>query len=580
MGSLTSPTPAETTFEALGLPAPLLEALTRLGYEEPTPIQREAIPPLLAGKDVLGQAATGTGKTAAFALPLLSRLNVGVCDAFQTSALVLVPTRELAMQVAEAVQKYGSALGVSVVAIYGGQDISQQFRRLKRGVDVVVATPGRAIDHLKRKTLSLERVGTVVLDEADEMLDMGFADELEEILAALPEKRQSALFSATLPHRIARIAEKHLHSPVRINIARAHVSPGDQPQVRQSAYVVPRAYKGVALARILEVERPQSALVFCRTRDEVDELAERLADQGFRAEALHGGLNQEQRDRVMKRFKSHDVELLVATDVAARGLHIESLSHVVNYDVPNAPDAYVHRIGRTGRAGKEGVAITLAEPSEVRFLHMLEKAGGAKIALLPVPNPKQLRELRLQDTQAAVREATEAGELDEFRALAEALSLEAGGIEAVAAAALKLLHQGRNPPGPGDEVEIPASEARPSRAAHGERGSRHPGAAPRGAHQTGGARKGGARQHAGRAGPESASRLFIGAGSRAGIRPADLVGAIANEAGVDSKNIRVVEIREPYSLVEVPSEVAGRVITALSGTTLRGRKVQVRLERS
>src|SRR5207248_7109303 len=362
-----------TPFETLGLDAPLISALTALGYEEPTPIQREAIPPLLHGRDMLGQAATGTGKTAAFALPLLQRISRTADETSAVRALILVPTRELAMQVAEAVHRYGKGLATRVLPVYGGQSIQQQLRSLRRGVDVIVATPGRALDHIRRGSLSLTSVQVVILDEADEMLDMGFADDLEEILEALPAERQTALFSATIPPRIAEIAERYLKKPVRLRIAREAVAPGSAPRVRQVAYVVPRQYKVQALGRVLDMESPTSAIVFCRTRTEVDELSETLIGRGYRAEALHGGLSQEQRDRVMQRFRDGTTELLIATDVAARGLDIEHVSHVVNFDVPSAPDGYVHRIGRTGRAGREGVAITLAEPREHRMLRNIEQ---------------------------------------------------------------------------------------------------------------------------------------------------------------------------------------------------------------
>src|SRR5690348_7884463 len=289
-------------FATLGLDAALVDALATLGYEEPTPIQREAIPPLLAGRDVLGQAATGTGKTAAFALPLLQRIGARADESPAVRALVLVPTRELAMQVAEAIHRYGKGLRTRVLPIYGGQSIQQQLRALRRGVDVIVATPGRALDHIRRGSLNLTEVRVVVLDEADEMLDMGFADDLEAILESLPSERQTALFSATIPSRIASIAETHLEDPVRVRIARETITREGAPRVRQVAYVVPRQYKTAALGRVLDMESPSSAIVFCRTRTEVDELSETLVGQGYRAEPLHGGLSQEQRDRVMQRF--------------------------------------------------------------------------------------------------------------------------------------------------------------------------------------------------------------------------------------------------------------------------------------
>ncbi|HET9797502.1 MAG TPA: DEAD/DEAH box helicase, partial [Gemmatimonadaceae bacterium] len=315
-------------FAALGLDSRLVEALGALGYEEPTPVQREAIPPLLAGRDVLGQAATGTGKTAAFALPLLHRVTPDAEPRERTTALILVPTRELAMQVAEAVHRYGKSLGVCALPIYGGAAMESQLRMLRRGVDVVVATPGRALDHIRRRTLHLDAVKVVVLDEADEMLDMGFAEDLESILAATPADRQTALFSATLPPRIADIANAHLRDPVRVRIDREVLPAGAAPRVRQVAYIVGRAHKIATLGRVLDVENPTSAIVFCRTRTEVDELTESLNGRGYRAEALHGGMSQEQRDRVMKRFRANTTDLLVATDVAARGLDVQHVSHV------------------------------------------------------------------------------------------------------------------------------------------------------------------------------------------------------------------------------------------------------------
>ncbi|HEY2331181.1 MAG TPA: DEAD/DEAH box helicase, partial [Acidimicrobiales bacterium] len=346
--------PTPTGFAELGLRPELLTALTELGYEEPTPIQREAIPPVLAGRDLLGQAATGTGKTAAFALPVLQRL--GTSTGMAPRALILVPTRELAMQVSEAVHRYGRGLGARVLPVYGGQPIVRQLQALSRGVDIVVATPGRAVDHLNRGSLPLATIESVVLDEADEMLDMGFAEDIETLLGAVTGEHQTVLFSATLPARIGGIARRHLHDPVRIEIGRPVPAAGGGPLVRQTAYMVARSHKAAALGRILDVEGPAAALVFCRTRNEVDELTETLNGRGHRAEALHGGMDQEQRDRVMGRLRGGTADLLVATDVAARGLDVDHLSHVVNYDVPSAPETYVHRIGRIGRAGREGVA--------------------------------------------------------------------------------------------------------------------------------------------------------------------------------------------------------------------------------
>jgi ATP-dependent RNA helicase DeaD len=574
-------TPPDSSFDSLGLIPPLLESIRALGYEEPSPIQRAALPPLLAGKDLLGIAATGTGKTAAFALPLLQRIEPGARKPFTTSALVLVPTRELAMQVAEAIHRYGQKLGVTVLPLYGGQVIGQQLRVLKRGVDVVVATPGRALDHLQRKTLKLDDVQVVVLDEADEMLDMGFAEDLEAILSATPEERQTALFSATLPTRIAGIAERHLREPVRVKIAKEKVQQGELPRVRQTAYIVPRAFKVATLCRVLDVESPTAAIVFCRTRTEVDDLSVSLNGRGWRALALHGGMSQEQRDRVIKQLKTHAADLLVATDVAARGLDIPRLSHVVNFDVPNAPEAYVHRIGRTGRAGREGVAITLVEPKEHRLLRNLEKLTGQRIEVSAVPTVADLRARHLELTRASLREVLVAGGLDPFRRVVEELAAEFDVMD-VAAAAVKYIQENRDDGKAVDEEEIPVvappSEKRPRvEKAEGKgppgRAGKGPGPGGRPSREERGPRRQAER-------PDwDITRLYIGAGRNAGMRPADLVGAIAGEAGLESSRIGAIQIADAFSLVEVPEPDAERIITALRHATLRGRKVPIRRDR-
>jgi ATP-dependent RNA helicase DeaD len=568
----SAPTSADGGFLALGLSTALVAAVASLGYEEPTDIQREAIPPLIAGRDVLGQAATGTGKTAAFALPLLHRIGASVDDDSRTvRGLILVPTRELAMQVAEAVHRYGRELGVRVLPIYGGQAMQQQLRALKRGIDVVVATPGRALDHIRRRTLALDAVQMVVLDEADEMLDMGFAEDLEAILAEVPETRQTALFSATMAPAIRAIASRHLRDPELVSIARERVAPGETPRVREIAYVVQRRHKVPALARVLDMEAPTSAIVFCRTRTEVDELTETLGGRGYRAEALHGGLSQEQRDRVMRRFRDGSSELLVATDVAARGLDIEHVSHVVNFDVPSSPDAYVHRIGRTGRAGREGVAITLAEAREHRLLRNVEQFTKRKISIESVPTVHDLRARRVELVRGAIEELLVGGQLDRYRAVVEALAEEHDVLD-VAAAAVKLADEAGDT-GETDDEEIPNAfvprrDERPRREDRRARDGRPP-RDDRG-EQTGRSRFRGGRD---------VSRLYIGLGRRAGVRPGDLVGAIANEAGIDSRAIGAIEITDRFSLVEVPDDAVDDVIRALRGTTIRGKKVLARRDR-
>jgi ATP-dependent RNA helicase DeaD len=568
----SDPSSDAITFADLALAPELVGVLADLGYEEPTPIQREAIPPLLDGRDLLGQAATGTGKTAAFALPLLERLQrSGGLGGRAPSALVLVPTRELATQVSEAIHKYGRQLGVRVLPIYGGQPIVRQLKALERGVDIVVATPGRALDHIGRKTLRPSTLSTIILDEADEMLDMGFAEDIETILADTAEDRQTVLFSATMPSRITRMVNRHLTDPVKIEIGREATPAGEAPLVRQSAYVVPRAHKPAALGRILDLEAPTAAIVFCRTRAEVDGLTESLNGRGYRAEALHGGMTQEQRTRVLGRLKSGATELLVATDVAARGLDVETLTHVVNYDVPAAPEAYVHRIGRVGRAGREGVAITLVQPREHRMIKAIERTTRQKITIEKVPTIADLRARRLELTRAALQESLTEDDLEPFRVVVDTLSDEHDLVE-IAMAAIKLAHEATG--GQGDEEDIP--EVAPP--APRERGDR-PGAGPRGARPDRPARSGPGGGRPPREVSEGMTRLFVGAGRTAGIRPQDLVGAIANEAGLSGRQIGAIEIADRFSLVEVPESSADHVVSTLRGRTIKGKKATVRRER-
>jgi ATP-dependent RNA helicase DeaD len=555
---------AATGFGGLGLAESLINAVAELGYEEPTPIQREAIPLILSGRDLLAQAATGTGKTAAFALPMIHHLLQDVGKPRHTRGLVLVPTRELAMQVAEAIHKYARGTGISVVPLYGGASISQQIRALQRGVDICVATPGRALDHLRRRSLDLQSVRVLVLDEADEMLDMGFAEDIDAILESTPDARQTTLFSATMPARLRSIAERHLRDAQRLNIAHEKASAGKLPRVRQVAYVVARGQKPAALQRVLDMENPTSALVFCRTRLEVDSLVETLNAHGYRSEGLHGGMQQRQRDAVMGRFRAAKADLLIATDVAARGLDIRHLSHVFNYDVPSSPDAYVHRIGRTGRAGREGTAITLAESREHRLLRSIEAVTKQKIEIATLPTVADLRAKRLELTRASLHERLLAGDLDDVRVVVESLAEEFDLLD-VAAAAVKVAHLAMS--GDGQEQDLPPPPrherelalARPSR--HAREKDRKP------------------RRRLSAGNGHAVARLFIGAGRGAGIRPGDLVGAITNEAGLSAKDLGDIEIADRFSLVEVPDALADDIVKALRKTTLRGQKVQVRRDR-
>lgn len=630
-------TVAPAGFEAFALSPELQSVLKELGYEEPTPIQRETIPPLLAGRDVLGMAATGTGKTAAFSLPLVERLEGSGREAFATRALVLVPTRELAMQVAEAIRSYGRRKKLAVVAVFGGQEIFHQVKELKHGVDVVVATPGRALDHLRRKSLKLGGVRFVVLDEADEMLDMGFAEDLETIFQQLPPNRQTALFSATLPARIATIANQHLNNPVKVTIAPRSVEAGTLPNIRQAAFVVRRELKEAALIRLLDVEAPQSALIFCRTRLEVEALTNSLTRRALAAQALHGGMTQEQRDLVLRRFKGGELKILIATDVAARGLHVENLSHVFNYDLPVSPEPYVHRIGRTGRAGREGVALSLLDPREMRLLKNIERVTRTRIPLEQMPGAEVLLKKRQGVLADLLKPAFQGRTLETQRELLAELTKEHT-LEQVAAAALAVAMERLFPPTNGDDADFapPARKPfkgtderprrdegprarssaprQPRRTSEGpserrpfterERPPRDPAerrpfrerseGPPRAERPERGERPARAErperperpqraERPERAGPrrgfEDGVKLFISLGSKAGLRPQDLVGAIANEAGLSSRDIGEIEIAEESSRVVVPREASTRVISALKQTTLRGRRFAVDVER-
>jgi ATP-dependent RNA helicase DeaD len=546
-----------STFAELALVPELCQALSGLGYEEPTPIQRAAIPPLLAGRDLVGQAATGTGKTAAFALPMLQRI-FGRGGQAGVSALILVPTRELAIQVSQAMDSYGHEMGVRVVPVYGGQPIGRQLRALDRGVDVVVATPGRALDHIARGSLNLSGLEVVVLDEADEMLDMGFAEDIAAILGETPDTRQTALFSATMPPRINSMVRRYMRDPARVELGRDAPASSDGLLVRETAYLVPRGHKPAALVRVLDLEMPAATIVFCRTRDEVDQLTSTLNERGYRAEALHGGMDQQQRDRVMGRMRAGSLDLLVATDVAARGLDIEQLTHVVNFDVPSAPESYVHRIGRVGRAGREGSAITLAEPRDHKMLKAIERATGRPIALKTVPTVADLQASRLERTRDALRQIVLNDDLDAFRAVIEPLGDDFG-IYEVALAAVKLASDASQ--APRDEEELPAVDL----AGLDDRGAR---------------RKAPERpQRRGRRSATGTTRLFVGTGRSFGVQPKDLVGVIARKSHLSGQDIGAIEIADRFSLVEVPEASADDVVAALRQVSIKGRKTTVRRER-
>ncbi len=572
-------------FSDLGLGDKLLDVLNSQGYTNPTPIQVQVIPPVLEGHDMVGQASTGTGKTAAFALPILQRLSTGSGDA-SPMAIVLVPTRELAMQVAKAFNTYGNNLRVSVLAVFGGTPIGRQLQALRRGVDVVVATPGRALDLMKRGALNLAEVEMVVLDEADEMFEMGFSEDIEEILSQTSQDRQTVLLSATMPARINGMVNRHLNDPKRIQITIERSNSEDGPKIRQMAYVVPGSHKTAALGRLLDSENPTAAIVFCRTRDEVDSVAEALNGWGYRAEALHGGMSQEHRDRVMRRLRSKTASLLVATDVAARGLDIDHLSHVINYDVPTAPESYVHRIGRVGRAGREGVALTIVEPRNRRRISNIERLTKVKLTVQKIPTVADLSAQRLQDTQAsisAIIDSSQPASADPWPGEAQDRSKKAAsGVDSaipdtseaerivsslmakhdlmdIALASIAKVHAATGRPT--DSITIPDVSAK----------------FDRGRRDRDGREQGGDRKPF-KSGGETAS-LFIGAGRVTGVRPQDLVGAIAGETHLRGRDIGPIQINERFSLVGVPKTEADQVVAIMRGATIKGKKVSVKIDR-
>jgi ATP-dependent RNA helicase DeaD len=522
-------TPA--TFRDFGLSQPLLAAIEAVGYEVPTAIQARTIPALLAGRDVVGQAQTGTGKTAAFAIPILERLDLARAE---VQALVLTPTRELSIQVAEAIHTYGRQLaGLRVVPIYGGQPMSPQLRRLRPGVHVVVGTPGRLMDHLRRGSLALGGLRTIVLDEGDEMLRMGFIDDVEWILSQAPTPRQTALFSATMPREIRRIAERHLTDPETVEIEPRRIA---VPTIEQRYVNVAERQKLDALTRVLEAEAPRGVLVFVRTKTGAAELAERLQARGYAAEALHGDMAQAQRESVVRRARQGQAEIVVATDVAARGLDIERLSHVVNYDIPWDPESYVHRIGRTGRAGRAGTSILFVTPRETRMLRTIEGFTGQRVAPMRTPSPADIAARRTALFKDRLKATVQEGDLDLYLGLVGEVAEEGGFEMAEVAAAAARLARGAKPL---DVVLQP--EAAPPTPADGDM-----------------------------------VRLFIDAGRQAGVRPADIVGAVAGEADIPGEAIGAIDIYDRFTVLEVPAAYRDRVIERMRGVTIRNRPVSVK----
>jgi ATP-dependent RNA helicase DeaD len=581
MSAVPADEPSSTiSFRDLALSEPVLRALTDVGYESPSPIQAATIPVLLSGRDMLGQAQTGTGKTAAFALPALARIDL---SKHEPQVLVLVPTRELALQVSEAFLKYAAHLkGFHVLPIYGGQSYQPQLNALRRGVHVVVGTPGRVIDHMNRGTLKLTGLTMLVLDEADEMLRMGFVDAVESILEQTPPQRQVALFSATIPAPIRRIASKHLRSPVEVTIKSKTTT---ATNIRQRYWIVSGMHKLDALTRILEAEPFDGMLVFTRTKQSTVELAEKLEARGFAAAPLNGDIPQPLRERTVARLKAGQIDIVVATDVAARGLDVERIGHVVNYDVPYDTESYVHRIGRTGRAGRKGEAILFIAPRERNMLRAIERATRQVIEPMNLPTVDAVNALRIAKFKQRVSEIIAKGEATVLRSVIEQLEAESGLPLIDIAAALASMSQGSTPLLLGGKSDLPVREERP---AHGEP---HGHVEPR-AHAEPHAHVGphvdaapAAHAAAANAAPRKSPRpksatsqmetFRIEVGSVHGIKPGNIVGAIANEAGIEGVHIGRVDIREDHSFVDLPEGMPDRIFKDLQKVRVVGRELRI-----
>ena len=562
------------TFAELGIDEPILRALTDVGYERPSPIQAQTIPPLLAGRHVVGLAQTGTGKTAAFALPILSRIDTSVK---RPQALILAPTRELALQVAEATGKYARHLpDVQVLPIYGGQSYGVQLAGLRRGAQLVVGTPGRVIDHLKKKTLDLSGLRFLVLDEADEMLQMGFAEDVETILAGTPDDKQVALFSATMPTAIRRIAKKYLTDAAEITVKSKTVTAAN---TRQRYIQVAGNQKLDALTRVLEVEPFEAMIVFVRTKQATEDLADRLRARGFSAAAINGDMVQAQRERTIGQLRSGDLDILVATDVAARGLDVERLSHVVNYDIPTDTESYVHRIGRTGRAGRSGEALLFVTPRERRLLSAIERATRQPLVEIALPSVEDVNSQRVAKFADAITASLASPELGLFRTIIDGYQAEHDVPLADVAAALAVLSQD------GESFLLQPEPPRPPR----ERSVRKE---PPVGHSKTDAGRG--RSDAGRGRPEQGHKKPRVAGARGSksetrfatyrirvgrrhkVQPGAIVGAIANEGGLSREDFGHIDIRADHSLVELPARLSSKTLAALKHTRISGQLIELR----
>lgn len=515
-------------FQELGISDKTLISLSIMGFEEPTPIQKLVIPHALGGQDIIAQAQTGTGKTAAFGIPLIEfKTEVKTKNPY---ALILTPTRELAVQVSAEINKMGAKAGVISLPIYGGQSIELQIKSIKRGIDIVVGTPGRLIDHIQRKTLNLDEIKFVVLDEADEMLNMGFIEDIERILSAIPSKRQTMLFSATMPKEIIQIAKKHMHKPMHFGIDAAEMVVA---KIKQVFYEVLEEDKIKALTRLLNIEEHFTTLVFCHTKKEVDEVAGKLQQMGYSAGAIHGDFTQSHRDEIMRKFKKGDIDILVATDVAARGLDIPDVSHVINYSIPQDPEGYIHRIGRTGRAGKSGIAITFVTPRQYRQLRLIEQAAKTQIKKAKLPTKEQIQKAKNKQISNMIGDIINAGKHSRYNDLVKIL-MEKYKPEDIISAALCMLIDSQDT----DEIESlePSDSIRQK---------------------------------------EDFIRLFMTIGKKDKIKVGDIVKSISVEAGIPGRKIGNIAIYDKFSFVEIPTNFADMVIHAVNDSILRGRKISV-----
>ena len=564
-----------TAFNQLALNNSILKALDDVGYETPSPIQAQTIPLILDGKDIIGQAQTGTGKTAAFALPILSNIDLKQKD---PQVLVLAPTRELAIQVAEAFHKYGKHMkGFHVLPVYGGQDFRGQIQALKRGVHVIVGTPGRVMDHMRRGTLKLDNLKTLVLDEADEMLRMGFIDDVEWVLEQTPQDRQIALFSATMPTQIRRIATKYLNDPEQVTIKMTTTTAA---AIRQRFWPVSGIHKLDALTRILEAEEFDAMIIFVRTKNSTVELADKLEARGYAAAAINGDIQQSQRERTVDNLKKGKLDILIATDVAARGLDVPRISHVVNYDIPHDTESYVHRIGRTGRAGRSGDAILFVAPREKRLLHAIEKATKQEIEMMELPSTELINDQRIVKFKQRITDTLATEQLGMFYQMIEQYEQEHNVPALEVASALAHLLQGETPFLLSNKPQRKQADFKKDSGDRPQRNKRDRGESRGDRERSRGERNRGDRERSPRrerdTGPaEGMASYRIEVGNNHDVRPGNIVGAIANEASIDSKNIGRIQINDNYSLVDLPSNMSKDALNDLKKAWVSGQQLKI-----